>query len=205
VFAPIDALEISTNLGLDELDHVFEEQEEKVMSGILNIERWLFGLTLLAGALLLTAPDVSAQTNEPASKEQVASVSMTASKTSVRPQPAFTAYRGVAIGMTMDDVRHKLDHLKAKGTVQDVFVFSDAESAQVFYDKDGKVTAVSVDYFGKNNNPPTPREVLGEDLQAKPDGSMYELKQYPSAGYWVAYNRTAGPDPRVTITMQKMN
>jgi len=107
--------------------------------------------------------------------------------------------------MTMNDVRNKLGHLKEKGKVQDFFVFSDSESAQVFYDQDGKVTAISLDYVGKNGSPPTPIEVLGEDLQAKPDGSMYQLKQYPSAGYWVAYNRTAGDDPRVTITIQKTN
>jgi hypothetical protein len=33
---------------------------------------------------------------------------------------------------------------------------------------------------------------------------MYELKRYPSAGYWVAYSRTAGKNPIITVTMQKM-
>jgi hypothetical protein len=46
--------------------------------------------------------------------------------------------------------------------------------------------------------------VLGAELQARDDGSMYELKRYPDAGYWVSYNRTAGDKPIVTITMQKM-
>jgi hypothetical protein len=46
--------------------------------------------------------------------------------------------------------------------------------------------------------------VLGVELQAKPDGSMYELERYPAAGYWVSYNRTAGDKPIVTITMQRM-
>jgi hypothetical protein len=64
--------------------------------------------------------------------------------------------------------------------------------------------AVSVDYFGGNSNAPLPTSVLGEDLQAKPDGSMYQLKRYPDAGYWVSYNRTAGDNPVVTITMQKI-
>jgi hypothetical protein len=173
--------------------------------GNFNFNRWLVGLTLLAGALLITAPQVSAQTSEPANKEQVAAATTASSKTLVRPQPSYSGYRGVALGMTMDDVRNKLNHLREKGKVQDFFVFSEAETAQVFYDKDGKVTAVSVDYVGRQGNPPTPREVLGEDLQAKPNGSMYQLKQYPSAGYWVAYNKTAGDDPTVTITMQKMN
>jgi hypothetical protein len=46
--------------------------------------------------------------------------------------------------------------------------------------------------------------VLGTELQAKPDGSMYQLNRYPEAGYWVSYNRTAGDKPIITITMQKM-
>jgi hypothetical protein len=46
--------------------------------------------------------------------------------------------------------------------------------------------------------------VLGVELIAKPNGSMYQLVRYPDAGYWVSYNRTAGDKPIVTITMQKM-
>jgi hypothetical protein len=95
--------------------------------------------------------------------------------------------------------------LREKGKLQDFFVFSDNESAEVFYDSEGKVKAISIDYMGKGSNPPTALEVLGEDIQAKPNGSMYELKRYPSAAYWVAYNRTAGDNPTVTITMQKEN
>jgi hypothetical protein len=46
--------------------------------------------------------------------------------------------------------------------------------------------------------------VLGVALDAKADGSMYQLNRYPDAGYWVSYNRTAGAKPIVTITIQKM-
>ncbi len=118
--------------------------------------------------------------------------------------PVFTNYRGVRIGMSAAEVRAELDGLKEERTAQDFFVFSEQESAQIFYDKDGKVTAISVDCFGPNSNAPSPNAILGADLQAKPDGSMYQLNRYPDAGYWVSYNRTAGDQPIITVTMQKL-
>ena len=117
--------------------------------------------------------------------------------------PVFKDYHGVSIGMSADEVRGKLDRIK-KGDGQDYLAFSDQESAQIYYDDKGRVTAISIDYFGGQNNAPTPETVLGTTIQAKPDGSMYQLNRYPQAGYWVSYNRTAGDKPIVTITMQKM-
>lgn len=105
--------------------------------------------------------------------------------------------------MTAEEVRSKLEGLK-KGDDQDFLVFSERESAQIYYNSEGKVTAISIDYFGGNSSAPTPDAVLGVGLQAKPDGSMYQLNRYPEAGYWVSYNRTAGDKPIITITMQKM-
>jgi hypothetical protein len=116
--------------------------------------------------------------------------------------PVFADYRGIRIGMSAYEVRSSLKDLK-KSEAQDVFVFSEKESAQIFYDDKGKVIAISIDYFG-DSNAPSPAMVLGAELQARDDGSMYELKRYPDAGYWVSYNRTAGDKPIVTITMQKL-
>ena len=117
--------------------------------------------------------------------------------------PIFKDYRGITIGMSAEEARSKLDRLK-KGDGQDFLVFSEHESAQIYYDKDGKVTAISIDYFGDKTGAPTPEAVLGAGIQAKADGSMYQLNRYPEAGFWVSYNRTAGDKPIVTITMQKM-
>ena len=117
--------------------------------------------------------------------------------------PVYSDYRGVKIGMSAEEVRAKLSNLK-KGEAQDFLVFSERESAQIYYDDKGKVSAISIDYFGENSNAPAPNVVLGVELQAKPDGSMYQLNRYPDAGFWVSYNRTAGDKPIVTITMQKM-
>lgn len=163
--------------------------------------RWMLRICAVGGALLLAAVPASSQTTN---QDQIAKTAInTATKSTTAAQPSFTAYRGIKLGMSAGEVRNKLDHLQDKGRLQDFFVFSDTETAQVFYDKDGKVVGISVDYRGKGSNPPTPLEVLGEELQPKPDGSMYDLKRYPAAGYWVAYNRTKGDDPTITITMQK--
>ena len=51
----------------------------------------------------------------------------------------FTEYRGVRIGMGADEARKKLGNPKQKDKTQDLFAFSDRETAQVFYDNQQKV------------------------------------------------------------------
>ncbi len=117
---------------------------------------------------------------------------------------AYADLMGVRLGMSAEDVRAKVDKLKDKGKSQDFFVFSESKSAQVYYDEQGRVMALSIDYFGEKSEPPSPEQLLGETLEAKPDGSVHKLKRYPEAGYWIAYNRTAGEYPIITVTVQKM-
>ncbi len=118
--------------------------------------------------------------------------------------PVYQDFMGVTLGMSTQEVRAKLGDPKDKGERQDFFVFSDSQSAQVVYDDQGKLVVISVDYVGKDGNAPSPESVLGEAVQAKQDGSIYQLKRYPDAGYWVAYSRTAGDNSIVTVTMQKI-
>ena len=162
-------------------------------------------LLLPAIVLILAVSIANGQTTSSAqTQEEVATVvNSSASNVPTANAPVFTDYRDIKIGMTAKEVRAKLDGLE-KGTRQDFLTFSDQESAQIYYDDNGKVMAISVDYFGDKSTPPSPVEVLGVALPAKPDGSMYQLNRYPEAGYWVSYNRTAGDKPIVTITMQKM-
>ncbi|HEU4876164.1 MAG TPA: hypothetical protein VFT44_23820 [Pyrinomonadaceae bacterium] len=161
-------------------------------------------LLLPAIVLILVVSIANGQTVSSGSgQEEVAEMNPSASNAAATSLPVFTDYRGVTIGMTAEEVRSKLDGLK-KGESQDFLVFSDRESAQIYYNSEGKVTAISIDYFGGNSNAPSPDAVLGVGLVAKADGSMYQLNRYPEAGYWVSYNRTAGDKPIVTITMQKM-
>lgn len=119
-------------------------------------------------------------------------------------KPLYVEYKGIRIGMETNEVRKKLGDPTDKGDVQDYFVFSEKESAQVYYDKTHKVMAVSVNYVGEQSGAPLPKVILGTEIEAKADGALHKMVRYPQAGYWVSYNRTAGTDPLVTVTMQKI-
>ena len=117
--------------------------------------------------------------------------------------PKFTEYRGVRIGMSADEARRKLGNPKEKTKNQDFFVFSDNESAQVYYDEQRKVYAISIDFKGRGNAP-APQEIFGQEIVAKPDGSIYHMQHYQHVGFWLAYNRMAGDSPLITVTMQRL-
>lgn len=159
-------------------------------------------LLTLAIVLILAVSISNAQTSA-TSQEQVATVVSSSASKAPANAPVYTDYHGVAIGMSADDVRSKLDGVK-KGNGQDFLALSEHESAQIYYDDKHKVTAISIDYIGDITKAPTPETVLGVTLEPRADGSMYQLNRYPEAGYWVSYNRTAGDKPIVTITIQKM-
>jgi hypothetical protein len=119
-------------------------------------------------------------------------------------QPVFTEFKGVRIGMSADESRKKLGNPRDKSPEQDFYIFNDTQTVQVFFDKAGAVTAISIDFMSGASSVPSAKEVLGIDAEKKPDGSVYKMLRYPKAGYWVSYSRTAGDSPTITITMQKI-
>lgn len=143
--------------------------------------------------LLISAHAVAAQKKVAQTPDDTAAV------------PAFHEYKGVSIGMTAEDARKKLGEPQEKGDEQDVYSFSDTESAQVFYDQSHKVIAISINFLGDGTNVPKPKAVLGTELQAKPDGGMHDLVRFPKAGYWASYSRTAGDSPLITITLKRID
>jgi hypothetical protein len=118
-------------------------------------------------------------------------------------EPPFHAYKGVHLGMTVAEARKLLGSPTDKGDKQDFYSFNDKEACQVYYDDTQKVFAVSVTYLG-GNSVPVPKSVIGTDIDAKQDGSLYKLVRFPKAGYWVSYTRTAGDAPMTIIAMQKI-
>ena len=72
--------------------------------------------------------------------------------------PLFQEYRAVRIGMTIDEVRKKLNDPSDKSDEQDFFVFGENETAQVFYDKARKVFAISVNFLNGARDLPTDRK-----------------------------------------------
>lgn len=116
----------------------------------------------------------------------------------------FSAYKGVSIGMAAEEARKLLGKPTDKDDKQEVFAFSDDESCQLYYDAAKKVAAVSITYYS-NKAVPTPKTVLGEEPEARQDGSFTKLIRFPKAGYWVSYTRTSGDAPMTIIAMQKID
>lgn len=126
----------------------------------------------------------------------------TAAKTVL--MPVLTNYKEIKIGMTADEVEDKLGKPKIEDKDGFYYEFSDGESAQIVLDRDKKVRVISIIYSGENA--PKFEDVFGKDvaIETQPDGRIYKLVRYPEAGFWVAYSRTGGENPTVTVTMQKM-
>jgi len=142
--------------------------------------------------------------------KQTATITTTEMQKSETPKavmmPLLQNYKEVKIGATDDEVR---DRLGKKATIDDkdgFFYQFDDEMAQIRLDKDKKVRLISITYTSDNKNTPKFEDIFGTDVKAEPgaDGMIYKLVRYPEAGYWVAYSRTAGDKPTVTVTMQKM-
>lgn len=119
--------------------------------------------------------------------------------------PAFSEFKGVRLGMTADEARKKLGNPRDKGADQDFYMMNDNEAVQVYYDKKGAVSAISVDYLSGASGIPAPKDVLGTAAEAKADGSIYKMIRYPKAGYWVSYSRTSGDAPTITVTIQRID
>lgn len=144
----------------------------------------------------------------------IASVSSAAEEGGNLPEPAATPpaaaaptlfnYKNVTIGAKAEDVRLKLGEPKDKSDGMDLYVFSEMESAQFYYDATHMVTAIMITYSGDLKLAPSPKTVLGEDVPPKEDGSLFKMVRYPKAGFWISYNRAGGPDAVISIAIQKI-
>ena len=120
------------------------------------------------------------------------------------PLPVVSIYKEVKIGTDADDVRKLLG--KAKIDDKDGFFYeTDSEIVQIRLDENAKVRVISVTYPADAPNAPKYADIFGsEAIEAKADGSVYNLVRYPEAGYWIAYSKTGGDKSTVTVTMQKL-
>lgn len=133
-----------------------------------------------------------------------ASPTLAQRKTNEVEAAAFYDYRGLQLGMLADEVRKKLGEPKDKGDEQDFYIFGETETAQIVYDKTHKVITISADFLTAGTTVPTAKQVLGAEIEAKADGSVYKMVRFPKAGYWLSYNRTGGNSPLTTVTLQKI-
>jgi len=168
---------------------------KNVRSRVLNGKFFGFPALLLAAmASLLFVTSSSAQTR------RAANLAASAEDESA----LFKEYRGVQLGMTADEVRKKLGAPKDKGDEQDFFMFSENETAQIVYDQTHKVIAISADFTNAAATVPSVKQVFGNEVEAKADGSIYKMVRFTKAGYWLSYNKSSGTTPLTTITIQKI-
>lgn len=120
--------------------------------------------------------------------------------------PVWQSYRGIAIGMTADEVRTKLGAPKSEDAEGFFYVFSETENAQFLLDANKKVRTISTVFSAAHTACPLFADVFGktEEMQAKPDGSIFKMVRYPEAGYWVSFSRTAGDQAMVIVMIQKL-
>jgi len=123
---------------------------------------------------------------------------------SAAPRQLKSIYQKVELGADADAVRKLLG--KAEVDDKDGFFYEkDSEIIQIRLDGEKKVRLIAVTYSSDSTATPSFADIFGvEPTEARPDGSIYKLVRYPEAGYWIAYSRTAGEKPSVTVTMQKL-
>ena len=131
-------------------------------------------------------------------------ISMAASAIAAAQSPKKFEYKGVSIGMPADTVRTKLGNPKDKSDAQDMYSFSDTETAQFYYDASHQVHAIMITFMGDLKTAPSAKDVFGEDVAPKADGGISKLEKYQKEGFWISYNRTPGADAIVSIAVQKM-
>jgi hypothetical protein len=153
---------------------------------------------LLIGALLLLLIGVVAKGQTPAAASKGSRAH------SQIQQPLYTEYRGVRLGMTAAEARAKLGEPAMKSNEQDYFVVTSNETTQIVYDAFQKVVTISTDYSGGVGAPDYKAVVGDGTLLQRPDGSLFRMVQYPSAGMWVSYNKSSAVVAVVTVTIQVM-
>jgi hypothetical protein len=155
----------------------------------------MFFTILLAVAGLAVTPNGS-----PAKADGILTAAV---PTPGRDQPKFSAYKGVSIGMSLDDVREKLGKPKETSDTMDFYAPSDNEFIQIYYEAK-KVTALTVTFSGKLDAAPDAKSVFGETVEVKPDGGIFKMVHYPKAGFWISYNKISGDDPMIMIAIKKI-
>ena len=117
---------------------------------------------------------------------------------------SYTGYKGLLVGAMASDVRSKLGNPREKTDTMDLFVVSEVESVQFYYNSTQAVTAIMVTYSGDLKLAPTPMDIFGEDVAPNAEGGIFKMVRYPKSGFWISYNRTTGSDAVVSIAVQKM-
>ena len=162
----------------------------------IQVASGLFVVSIIAAGLVMSDRSVAARDSE--------NTRLPVPTPSPADKKSFSEYRGLWIGTTTDDLRKKLGPPKDKSDAQDYYAFTENESAQFYYDDNHVVTAIMITYMGNLKDAPAAKDVFGEEVPPKPDGSVSKMVRYLKAGYWISYNRGGGSDALLSIAIQKM-
>ena len=163
----------------------------------------LFGISLVFVLGVLFSANLGTEVNAQTQKVRPNS-SNAFSEPAATQQPLYSDYKGVRIGMSPEEARAKLGPPTREFESQDLYVISETETVQLFFDPARKITAISIDYLGITSAALDYKTVVGDDIQIKPDGSIHKLVRYEQLGFWVSFSRTAGDLGITTITIQKI-
>ena len=168
---------------------------KKLKSGLI-LEVFAVGLILVMAVFSFGQTNQTVDTTETTVQNQ---------ETETPALPFFTNYKEVKIGMKADEVKEKLGKAKVEDKDGFFYIFSDNEQAQIGLDEKKQVRVIVIMYSDKDGNAPKYKDIFGTEPQtAGENDSVYNLVQYPTAGYWVAYSRLGGDKPSVTVTIQKV-
>ena len=166
---------------------------------------FVLGFLVVVAALAVERGSAQTVVRDGLEAKQRVSATVDAPAAAVTPAPLFTSYRSIMIGLPADEVKQKLGKPKVDDKDGFFYEISDDEFAQIRLDGEGKIRLIAVTYTSDNKAAPKFSQVIGgPEPAANPDGSVYRLVRYPSAGYWVAYSRSGGDNPTITVTMQKL-
>jgi hypothetical protein len=105
--------------------------------------------------------------------------------------------------MSAADVLQKLGAPKSDADNNFFYIFSETETVDIIFTSEKKVGSVSAMFTEEHINPPKFEDVFSKNVKAvpKPDGAIFKRVNFPEAGYWVSFNRTAGDKAMVIVVI----
>jgi hypothetical protein len=138
----------------------------------VTLHKLSLGIFLIA-AFTLTSTQAIAQTDD--KDEATVAVKEESNLPKPAAMPALTELKGVAIGMTDDQVREKLGKPASADASSMVYTFDNGETIQLGLDTDKKVRMIAAIFSGKGVNAPDAKSVFvdGPAIEPTSDGRFY--------------------------------
>ena len=120
------------------------------------------------------------------------------------PAAPMELFEGIRLGMSRGEVEAQLGKPSEEDKSQAYYERSAQRRIRVYFDANGKATALVASFIGNDTDAPSPESILGTPLHAATDGTVSGVANRATEGYRVSYSRTMGETPMVFVTLQKM-